>query len=63
MSKLLVILDKKADVSDGVNGKSDIPEEEKFKFRDILTFKLSFWLVAFSCVIIYMTVFPFIQVV
>lgn len=55
---VLVYFDKKAEKLDGDNTK--ISEEEKFKFSDIKTFNLSFWLICFSCVLIYMGIFPFI---
>lgn len=37
--------------------------EEEFKFRDILSFKLPFWLLTISCVVTYMSIFPYIQIV
>ena len=39
-----------------------ISEEEKFKWSDIKTFSRSFWYLCFSCVLIYIGIFPFIQV-
>ena len=37
-------------------------EEEKFRWSDIKTFNKSFWIICLSCVLIYMAIFPFIQV-
>jgi len=55
----LVIIDKYADKKD----KRDLSlaAEDKFQFKDIVEFKLPFWLVSCSCVFVYMSVFPFIQ--
>ena len=61
-SIFLVALDKKADTVDKTTAGPVLTEEEKFRFRDIKTFNLSFWLLCFSCVIVYMAIFPFIQV-
>ena len=58
----LVVMDKIADKKDGDSGKM-ISEEDKFKFSDIKSFKLSFWIISGSCVITYMGIFPFLQVV
>jgi hypothetical protein len=58
----LIIMDKKADQIDGDSGQA-ITEEEKFKFKDIKSFKLSFWIICGSCVITYMAIFPFLMVV
>jgi len=55
-------MDKIADKKDGDSGKM-ISEEDKFKFSDIKSFKLSFWIISGSCVITYMGIFPFLQVV
>ena len=39
-----------------------ISDDEKFKFSDLKKFNgLPFWLVTFSCVIIYMVIFPYVQ--
>ena len=56
----LTLMDKKADVYDGVKNNKFLSDEEKFKFSDIRTFNLSFWLICASCVITYCTIFPFI---
>ena len=58
----LVILDKRADKVDGESNNQVLTEDEKFKFSDIKTFNFSFWIICFSCVLIYMAIFPFIQV-
>ena len=60
---LLVFLDRRADIMDGRTGSTKVlSEEDKFKFSDIKTFNKSFWLLCFSCVIVYMAIFPYIQV-
>lgn len=59
---LLVFLDKRADNVDGKGEVKVLTEEDKFKFSDIKTFNKSFWLLCFSCVIVYMAIFPYIQV-
>jgi len=60
----MVILDKindrkTAHVEISANEKEKDPEEE-FKFKDILQFKLPFWLLTISCVVTYMSIFPYI---
>ena len=63
----LSILDKKADDSEKnatgntVNNKI-MTEEDKFRWSDIRTFNLSFWIICMSCVLTYTAIFPFIQV-
>ena len=60
---MIVMMDKRADTVDGNNGSAPImTDEDKFKFSDIKTFNKSFWLLCFSCVVVYMAIFPFIQV-
>lgn len=56
-----VALDVYSDKKDGVAGKM-ILEEDKFHFKDVKKFKLSFWLIAGSCVMSYMAIFPFLSV-
>ena len=68
----MVLLDKKADYEDskslGDGGPSFatqqkvLNEEDKFRWSDIKTFNRSFWVICVSCVLIYMAIFPFIQV-
>lgn len=58
---LLMWYDYKADKIDGSS--KLITEEEKFKWSDILTFNRSFWYLCISCVMVYIGIFPFIQVV
>jgi len=61
MAILLVWIDWWAARKDNIQ--VTLTEEDKFKFRDLREFdKLPFWLVTGSCVIIYMVVFPYIQV-
>ena len=56
-----VYLDWKSDQRDGQSSSKVLAEEDKFKFSDIKTFNKSFWLLCFSCVIVYIGIFPFIQ--
>jgi nitrate/nitrite transporter NarK len=57
---LLILMDKRADAVDGKGEVKVLSEEDKFKFSDIKTFNKSFWLLCFSCVIVYMAIFPYI---
>ena len=60
MAFLLVWIDAWAAKKDGVT--LEISEDEKFKLSDLKQFnRLPFWLVTFSCVIIYMVIFIYIQ--
>ena len=60
---LLTILDRYADKVDKTAVTKVVSEEEKFRWSDIKTFNKSFWIICFSCVLIYMAIFPFIQYV
>ena len=53
-------MDKKSDKIDKVSNEKFLTEDEKFKFSDIKTFNLSFWIICGSCVLIYMAIFPFL---
>lgn len=57
---ILVLIDAYADRHD----KKDlsVSEDDKFKWRDLMEFELPFWLVCASCVFVYMSIFPFIQI-
>jgi len=56
---LLALVDWYADKKDGrIN--MIIPDEEKFHWRDLLTFGFPFWCAAFSCMFVYMSVFTYI---
>jgi hypothetical protein len=59
MGFCLVFVDMYADKKDG---KADLAlkEDEKFRWNDILQFKLPYWLITFSCMFVYMSVFPYI---
>jgi uncharacterized membrane protein len=59
---MLVLIDSYADKKDKDTVKLALTAEDKFKWKDLTTFGLPFWLVAFSCVFVYMAMFPFIQV-
>lgn len=59
----LTLLDKKADQVDGESAAGKISEDEKFRWRDLKKFGLAYWLIVFSCVLTYMAIFPFMQVV
>ena len=56
----LTMLDKKADKVDKVDASKVVSEEDKFRWSDIKTFNLSFWIICVSCVLVYMAIFPFI---
>ena len=58
----LVVIDRYAEKKDPKGEKATLAEDEKFKFSDLYSFRLSFWLLTGSCVITYMSVFPYIQV-
>lgn len=58
---ILVYLDWKADKVEGKNNTQVVSEDEKFRFSDLKTFKLQFWLICASCVITYTAIFPFLQ--
>jgi sugar phosphate permease len=58
----LTLLDRHADKVDKVGNTKIVSEEEKFRWSDIKTFNKSFWIICVSCVLIYMAIFPFIQV-
>ena len=58
----LTLLDRHADKVDKVGITKVVSEEEKFRWSDIKTFNRSFWIICVSCVLIYMAIFPFIQV-
>jgi len=56
---LLCIIDWYADKKDGKV--VSLNPEDKFHWSDLLTFGLPFWLITFSCMFVYMSIFPFIQ--
>ncbi len=58
----LILLDKKADTVDKTTQTKVVSENEKFRWQDIKTFNKSFWAICLSCVLVYMAIFPFIQV-
>lgn len=58
---ILVIVDAKADKIDGAINM--VTDEDKFKCSDLKKFTLPFWLIATTCVLSYMAIFPFMQVV
>ena len=57
----LVILDKKAEDMDPNGKKATLSDDDKFQFKDLLSFKLPFWLLVVSCLVTYMSVFPYVQ--
>lgn len=59
----LVILDKKAEDLDPNGKKAQLSDEDKFQCSDLLSFKLPFWLLVLSCLVTYMSVFPYVQIV
>jgi nitrate/nitrite transporter NarK len=58
----LVALDKKAEKSNSNAQAAEVSEDDKFKWSDIYSFNSSFWLLTGSCVITYMTIFPYLQI-
>ena len=54
----LVVFDYWAEKKDNVKMETD--ENEKFNWQEIADFKLPFWLVVGSCVVVYMIVFIYI---
>ena len=58
----LVWLDKKAEKSNPNAERAVVSEDDKFKWSDIWSFNISYWLLTGSCVITYMTVFPYLQI-
>jgi MFS family permease len=59
---LLTLLDKRADQVDKAGPTQVLSEADKFRWSDIRTFNRSFWIICVSCVLVYMAIFPFIQV-
>ena len=53
----LVAIDYYADKKDGKVAK--LSEEDKFRCRHIIEFKLPFWLIVASCVSVYCSIFPY----
>jgi MFS family permease len=58
----LVYLDRKAEKENPNTEQVRISEDEQFKWSDIYGFQTSFWILTGSCVLTYMSVFPYIQV-
>lgn len=58
---ILVLLDIYADKKNKNGEKAKLADDEKFQFSDIKNFKLPFWLLCLSCMVTYMSVFPYIQ--
>jgi MFS family permease len=56
------MLDKRADTVDHTERSKILSESDKFRWSDIKTFNKSFWAICVSCVLVYMAIFPFIQV-
>lgn len=54
----IVYLDKKAEKNS--EKKIIIRDDEKFKFSDLYSFNISFWILTGSCVLTYMSIFPYI---
>ena len=55
----LVSVDKWAE-NKSKGAKAKVGDDEKFKWSDVFSFKISFWLLAVSCVVTYASVFPYI---
>lgn len=56
----LVTLDRWAEKKNPNAEKATLSDEDKFKFSDLNKFSLSFWLLTGSCVVTYMSVFPYL---
>lgn len=57
----LVWIDKVNEKRIPASQRAQVADDEKFKFSDIYDFSTSFWLLTGSCVVTYMSVFPYIQ--
>ena len=53
----IVVVDWYADKVDGVAAK--LTDDDKFKCSDLKSFSLPYWLITFSCVVIYCCIFPY----
>jgi nitrate/nitrite transporter NarK len=58
----LIYLDKRAEDEDPLSVQAEVSEDDKFNWSDLYSFDLSFWILTGSCVLTYMSIFPFIQV-
>jgi len=58
----MVTLDKKQEKQNPHLSKAQMSDDEKFKWSDLTKFKTPFWLLTFSCVLTYMSIFPYIQI-
>ena len=62
----IACVDKKAEEEEKrVRGSAEVAQvdaDSKFQLSDIANFKISYWLLTGSCVLTYMSVFPYIQV-
>lgn len=58
----LIFLDKKAEDQNPSSEQAQLSEDDKFNWSDLYAFDLSFWILTGSCVLTYMSIFPFIQV-
>jgi len=56
----LVSIDAWAEKQNPDGQKATVGDDEKFKWSDVWSFKISFWLLTVSCVVTYASVFPFI---
>lgn len=57
----LAYIDKKAEDSNPNGGRAQVSDEDKFKWSDIYSFNLSYWLVTASCLVTYMSIIPYNQ--
>jgi len=60
MGFCLVLVDYWADKKDGAD-MLELTDEDRFHWKDILNFKLPYWLITLSCMFVYMSIFPYIQ--
>jgi len=59
----IAILDRFAENARSDADKAKIADEEKINIKDVLKFKMPYWLLTGSCVVTYMSIFPYIQIV
>lgn len=59
----IACVDKYAESKQTAAQKAKLADSEKASLKDVLKFKLPYWLLTGSCVVTYMSIFPYLQVV
>jgi hypothetical protein len=59
----MAFLDKYAESKNPSGEKAALGDDDKFKWKDLYAFSMSFWLLTISCVVPYMSIFPYLQIV